>query len=224
MRLHLRGASTEGELWDRVLGPDDIVRVRLVRPGLDDVDGSRSVVVEQRDGSCLQIVALDGAGRLFEIANLAAGLIGRARLRSTEVAVEVPIRRGHRERVRELVRHGPPFDPVAVPELESHDVYVGRDHVIFIFRGENVADGVEKLLHRPRGVDGRGGLEAVHRRPAVGLEHGYAWRRPTNGAWVVIMADGSALARRIRSRPVEGRGRWWRCRRFGDDAGAACSG
>ena len=92
--LHLRGASTEGELWDGVLGPDDIVRVRLVRPGPDDVDGSRSVVVEQRDGSCLRIVALDGAGRLFEIANLAAELSGRARRLSAGVAVEVPIRRG----------------------------------------------------------------------------------------------------------------------------------
>jgi hypothetical protein len=179
--LHLRGASAEGELWDRVLGPDDIVRVRLVRPGLDDVDGTRSVVVEQRDGSCLSVVALDGAGRLLEIANLAAGLIGRARRRSTEVAVEVPIRHGHHDRVRELVRHGPPFDPVAVPELESHDVYVGRDHVIFIFRGENVADGVEKLLHRPAvwtaGADWR---RSIAGRPSV-LEHGYAWRRPANG-------------------------------------------
>ena len=177
--LHLRGASTEGELWDGVLGPDDIVRVRLVRPGPDDVDGSRSVVVEQRDGPCLRIVALDGAGRLFEIANLAAELSGRGRL-STGVAVEVPIRRGHRDRVRELVRHGPPFDPVAVSELESHDVYVGRDHVIFIFRGEDVADVVEKLLHTPSvwtaGADWR---RSIAGRPAV-LEHGYAWRRPTN--------------------------------------------
>src|SRR4249920_888787 len=143
--LHLRGASAEGELWDRVLGPDDIVRVRLVRPGRDDVAGSRSVVVEQRDGSGLRVVALDGAGRLFEIANLAAELSGRARRMSTGVAVEVPIRRGQRDRVRELVRHGPPFDPVAVSELESHDVYVGRDHVIFVFRGENVTDVVERL-------------------------------------------------------------------------------
>ena len=175
--LHLRGASTEGELWDRVLGPDDIVRVRLVRPGRDDVDGSRSVVVEQHDGSCLRIVALDGAGRLFEIANLAAELSGRARRLSTGVAVEVPIRRGHRDRVRELVRHGPPFDPVAVPELESHDVYVGRDHVIFVFRGENVTDAVEKLTHTPSvwtaGADWR---RSIAGRPYV-LEHGYAWRR-----------------------------------------------
>jgi hypothetical protein len=56
--LQLRGASAEGEFWDRFLGPDDIVRV------------------EQRDGSCLSVVALDGAGRLFEIANLVAELRG----------------------------------------------------------------------------------------------------------------------------------------------------
>jgi hypothetical protein len=176
--LHLRGASAEGELWDRVLGPDDIARVRLVRPERDDVDRSRSVVVEQRDGSCLSVVALDGAGRLFEIANLAAGLSSRARRGSTEVAVELPIRRGHEERVRELVRHGPPFDPVAVPELESHDVYVGRDHVIFIFRGENVTDAVDKLLRAPSvwtaGADWR---RSIAGRPHM-LEHGYAWRRP----------------------------------------------
>ena len=175
--LHLRGTSAEGELWDRVLGPDDIVRVRLVRPGRDDVDGSRSLVVEQRDGSCLSVVALDGAGRLFEIANLAAELSGRARRMSTGVAVEVPIRRGHRDRVRELVRHGPPFDPVAVSELESHDVYVGRDHVIFVFRGENVTDAVEKLMHTPSvwtaGADWR---RSIAGRPYM-LEHGYAWRR-----------------------------------------------
>ncbi len=41
------------------------------------------------------------------------------------LGVEVPIRRDHRGRVGELVRHGPPFAPV-VPALESYDVYVGR--------------------------------------------------------------------------------------------------
>lgn len=178
--LHLRGASAEGEFRDRVLGPNDIVRVRLVRPGRDDVDDSHSVVVEQHDGSWLSVVALDGAGRLFEIANLAAELSGRAPRMSTGVSVEVPIRRDHRARVRELVRHGPPFDPVAMSELESHDVYVGRDHVIFIFRGENVADAVEKLMHTPSvwtaGADWR---RSIAGRPYM-LEHGYAWRRPTN--------------------------------------------
>jgi hypothetical protein len=175
--LHLRGSSAEGELWDRILRPDDIVRVRLVRPGRDEVDGSRSVVVEQGDGSSLSVVAVDGAGVLFEIANLAAELSGRARQMSTGVAVEVPIRRGHRDRVRELVRHGPPFDPVAVPKLESHDVYVGRDHVIFIFRGEDVRDGVEKLMRTPSvwmaAADWR---QSIAGRPYM-LEHGYAWRR-----------------------------------------------
>jgi hypothetical protein len=175
--LHLRGATAEGELWDRVLRPDDIVRVRVVRPGRDEVEGSRSVVVEQRDGSCLSVVAVDGAGVLFEIAHLAAELSGRARRVSRGVAVEVPIRRGHRDRVRELVRAGPPFDPVAVPELESHDVYVARGHVIFIFRGENVRDAVEKLMHTPSvwlaAADWR---RSIAGRPYM-LEDGYAWRR-----------------------------------------------
>jgi hypothetical protein len=175
--LRLRGASAEGELWDRVLGPDDIVGVRLVRPGRDDVEGSRSVVVEQGDGSCLSVVAVDGAGVLFEIANLAAELSGRARRMSTGVAVEVPIRRGHRDRVRELVRHGPPFDPAAVPALESHDVYVGSDYVIFIFRGENVRDAVEKLMHtRSVWTAAAAWTQSIAGRPYI-LEHGYAWHR-----------------------------------------------
>lgn len=181
--LHLRGASTEGELWDRVFGPDDIVRVRLVRPGRDDVEDSRSVIVEQRDGSCLSLEAVDGPGVLFEIAHLAAELSGRARGMSAGVAVEVPIRRGHRDRVRELVRNGPPFDPVSVPGLESHDVYVGRDHVIFIFRGENVRDAVEKLMHTPSvwmaAADWR---RSIAGRPDM-LEHGYAWHRHGSQDW-----------------------------------------
>ncbi len=173
--LHLRGASAEGDLWDRVLAPDDIAGVRLVRPGRDDVEGSRSVVVKRGDGSCLSVVAVDGAGVLFEIASLAAELSGRARRVSSGVAVEVPIRRGHRDRILELVRHGPPFDPAAVPALESHDVYVGRDHVIFIFRGEDVRDAVEKLMHtRSVWTAAADWTRSIGGRPYV-LEHGYAW-------------------------------------------------
>jgi hypothetical protein len=95
-------------LADWILGPDDIVGVRVLRPGRDEADSSHSVVIEQRDGSVLSVVALNGAGRLFEIANLAVEMAGRAPQTSIRVAVEAPIRRGHRDRVRDLVRQGPP--------------------------------------------------------------------------------------------------------------------
>jgi hypothetical protein len=175
--LRLQGTSAEGELGSRILGPEDIVRVRLDRPAPDDADGSRRLVLEQPDGSTLTVVGLNGAGALFEIAQVAAEMAGSARSRSETVAVEVPIRRGHRDRIRELVRKGPPFDPSTVPELESHDVYVGPDHVVFVFRGGNVREALEKVMHNATvWMAASEWRRSVSGRPRV-LEDGYAWRR-----------------------------------------------
>jgi hypothetical protein len=175
--LHLRGTSTDGELADRILGPDDIVGVRVLRPGRDEADGSHSVVIRQRDGGLLSVVALNGAGRLFEIANLAAEMAGRAPRTSIRVAVEVPIRRGHRDRVCDLVRQGPPFDPATIAGLQSHDVYISGNSVIFIFEGANVRDIVEKLMHTTSvWMAATEWRQSITGRPRV-LEDGYAWRR-----------------------------------------------
>jgi hypothetical protein len=175
--LRLRGSARDGQRFDRTLSPTDVTSVRVVRPDPGDEDASRSVALEQSDGSILTLQAVDGVGALLELAGVAAELSGRVGKTSETVAVEIPTRRGQRTRVRELVQMGPPFDPAAVEGLRSHDVYLGRDRVIFIFRGVQVRNALDQVMHQPStwraAADWK---QVVAGRPHV-LEEGYSWRR-----------------------------------------------
>ena len=175
--LRLRGSAVDGRRFDRTLGPADITSVRVVRPLAGDLDGSRSVALEQRDGSILTLQAMDGVGALLELAGVAAELSGRVSTMFETVAVEVATRPGQRERVRELVQRGPPFDPAAVRGLRSHEVYLGCDHVVFIFRGVQVRDAISQVMHQASTwLAATDWTEIVAGRPHV-LEEGYSWRR-----------------------------------------------
>jgi hypothetical protein len=50
----------------------------------------------------------------------------------SRIAVVLPLRRGARARAEELLEEGPPADPEAAG-LESHEVLVTDDEVVFLF-------------------------------------------------------------------------------------------
>jgi hypothetical protein len=175
--MHLRGASAEGHLSRRSLAPHEIAHVRVQRPAGLRADASPSVILEQPDGAVLSLVAVNGAGVLFEIANLAATMVGRSSTTSTQIAMSVPIRPEQVDRVRELLRGGPPFDPEAIPELESHHVYLGRDQVIFTFEGRDVQHALDRLMHSTSvWIAAAAWRRCIAGQPAT-LETGYTWRR-----------------------------------------------
>lgn len=50
----------------------------------------------------------------------------------SRVVVVVPLQPGARERVRELLQRGPPFDPEAAG-LERHEVFLSDQEAVFLF-------------------------------------------------------------------------------------------
>lgn len=143
----------------------------------DRVDGLRAVVVDERGGRRLLIAPQAGEEHVREIAALlerASGLAGSA---LTRVAVRVPVDPSHAERVRALVRQGPPYDLSEVPGLERHQVYVTDHDVLFLFEGADPGLAVERVLRDARVWRA---LEAwddhVTGRPSV-VEPDYTWSR-----------------------------------------------
>jgi hypothetical protein len=144
----------------------------------DRVNGLRAVVVDERGGRRLLVAPQAGGEHLREIAALlqeAAGLAGSG---PTRVVVRVPIDPAHTERVRALVRRGPPYDLSEVPGLEHHDVYVTDHEAIFLFEGADPGFAVERVMRDARVWRA---LEAwddhVTGRPSV-VEPDYTWSRP----------------------------------------------
>ena len=59
------------------------------------------------------------------------------------LVVVLPLRPGARDRARDLLRHGPPFDPDEAG-LERHQAFVSEAEAIFLFEAE-ARESVERL-------------------------------------------------------------------------------
>lgn len=176
--LHLRG-SAAGELAHARVSSGDLARVQVVRVGGERINDLTTVVLSLRGGDAIRVAALDGAGALFEIADLAADLAVRRDVAASTVVVRVPIRGGRRERVCELVRDGPPFDPAAVAGLERHHVFVGDHDVVFIFEGRDVKRAIERLLGSPSvWMAAAAWKDCIAGRPTL-IDPHYSWERPS---------------------------------------------
>lgn len=86
--------------------------------------------------------------------------------------VIVPLARGAREAVREILREGPLFD-LEGTSLERHFVLLATDELVFFFEGEHADEEAERLLKDPRlriAAHLAGGPRAS--------EEVFAWERP----------------------------------------------
>ena len=65
----------------------------------------------------------------------------------SRVVVVVPLQPGARERVRELLERGPPFDPEAAG-LERHQVFLTDQEAVFLFeaRGQAALDRLARSI------------------------------------------------------------------------------
>jgi hypothetical protein len=175
--IRLAGQAQDGTGATCRIAAAELFHVSESGAATDRVNGLRSVVVDERGGRRIFIAPQAGGEHLSEIAVLlqdAAGLAGRALSR---VVVCVPVDPAHVERVRELVRRGPPYDLDQVPGLERHEVYItGRD-VLFVFEGSDPGFAVERVMRDARVWSA---LERwddhVTGRPSV-IDPDYTWSR-----------------------------------------------
>ncbi len=145
--LRFQGSSSGGALSRHSIRYGDVAGVRIARSS-DRLNGSPTVVLDRRAAASISIAAINGVGVIFELGDVLAELTAKEAAASSRVVVVVPIKRGARERARQLIAAGPPFDPESIP-LEHHRVFVTDREVIFLFEGEDVRRAVEQLVRRP---------------------------------------------------------------------------
>jgi hypothetical protein len=96
--------------------------------------------------------------------------------RLERLAVIAKLKEGAAEQAAILVRGGPPFDP-GDRGFERHAVYLGGDHVIFLFEGDAADRGVEEILANGTRSAALGAWEPLlDQVPQLAVE-GYYWKR-----------------------------------------------
>jgi hypothetical protein len=90
--------------------------------------------------------------------------------------VVLPLRPGARDRARDLLRHGPPFDP-GEAGLERHQVFISETEAIFLFEAE-ARESVELLADDSSLWQAAEGWAELVAGPPHLAEGAYAWTRP----------------------------------------------
>jgi hypothetical protein len=175
--IRLTGRAPDGTGTTSRIAAAEIVHVRRSGAAADRVAGLPAVVVDERGGRRFVIAPQAGGDHLSEIAGLlqdAAGLAGTA---LTRVVVRVPLDPEHIDRVRALVRRGPPYDLSVVPGLEHHEVYISGGDAIFLFEGADPGLAVERVMRDARVWRALESWDRYVTGPAAVVEPDYAWSR-----------------------------------------------
>ena len=179
--VHLSGTAG-GRPTSLVVTPASITVVDVQHPSAALLGDMRTVTIGRRHAEPITIGALNGIGVVFEIADVAAQLRDRRRPVGSGVAVRVPIRPERVEKVGDLLRQGPPFDPSMVRGLDRHLALIGEAEVVFIFEGIDIQAAVERLTRNPRlwlaATAWRGCLAG---RPTV-LDRSHGWPHQSRAA------------------------------------------
>ena len=136
--------AVEGEAVVRRIPIAELKSIRVGRGGEDRLSGRPSLVLEPVEGPVIRVASVEQPGIVAELAKLLDGLRAGAPRRALVV---VPLEPGMRDRARELVSSGPPFDLEDVG-LRRHSVHLIDDAVVFSFEA---ADGrsLDRLLEEP---------------------------------------------------------------------------
>ncbi|MEP7225654.1 MAG: hypothetical protein ABI783_11940 [Actinomycetota bacterium] len=131
----------------REIAYDYLSEIRIGRSPEERIDGRPSLMLEPRTGEVLAIASVAQSGVIAEIAErlaaLQLGAEGRRR-----IAVVLPLHEDAQDAVRELLAHGPPFEPEALG-LDSHQVFLTPTEAVFVFESELGAAALEPLLQEP---------------------------------------------------------------------------
>lgn len=171
--LRLEGRTKGGPVVDRQLAHDELHSVRVGSHGPDRLDGRPALIVERTNGRYLIASAGMAAGIVQELIDRLVELRVAAPRRATVI---VPLEPGAVDRVRELVAHGPPFDP-AETALMRHQLLLTAEEAIFVFEAAT-EEGLAALIGQ---VDLFAPAVAWHdlvAGPPRLAEVAYAWERP----------------------------------------------
>jgi hypothetical protein len=171
--LRLRGSGPRSSLARRDIAYADVAEVRIARTPTERLNGSPAVVLDRRAAAPIIVAALSGVGVVFEVADLVAGLTAEQRASVSRVAVAVPIKPERRERVRQLIEAGPPFDGDELG-LERHHVFVTEGEVIFVFEGQDVRNAVRQLARDARFWKAAAWRDCIAGRPRI-ADEAYSW-------------------------------------------------
>jgi hypothetical protein len=144
--LLLAGTDPEGHALRIPIAYVNLRGVRLGDLAGETIDGRRALVFDRVSGPPVLLSTVSSAGVLLEVADVLSRLVAHAMETASRVAVVVPLRRGARDRVRELVDRGPPFD---LALFDRHHVFVTDKEAVFFFEGENVRGAIEQVLSSP---------------------------------------------------------------------------
>jgi hypothetical protein len=171
--LGLEGRQPDGPAVNRQIGYEEILDLHIGNRGADRLDGQPALVVDRSDGRYLVTSAGMGAGIVQEVADRLADFRRPSLRRATVV---VPLQAGALAGVRELVAHGPPFDP-AKTAITQHQLLLTEQEAIFVFEAQT-EEGLAALLGQLdiwAAADAWRDLVAGPPRVAAVA---YAWERP----------------------------------------------
>jgi hypothetical protein len=153
----------------------DLRSVHIGRAAADRISGRPTLVLERRTGESIRIAGVGQAGIISELAEHLSSLIGEERVVSRAVVV-LPLREGSNERVAELLRAGPPFDPETVG-LERHHVFLTEKEAVFVFEADSLG-AVERLIAEGAFWSAAAAWEDLVAGPPRLAEDAYSWVRP----------------------------------------------
>lgn len=171
--LRLEGRGPDGPAVDRQIGYEEVQGLRLGSHGPDRLDGRPALVVDRADGPYLVTSAGMSAGIIQELVDRLAGLRLAAPQRATVV---LPLKEGAVDRVRELVAHGPPFDP-AETALTRHELLLTPQEAIFVFAADT-DEGLTALLSQLDVWAAAVAWRDLVAGPPRLADVAYAWERP----------------------------------------------
>ena len=93
------------------------------------------------------------------------------------VVVTVSLRRGSRERVRQILREGPPVD-LAELALDRHLIFHMKDELVFLFEGEHAEKTVRSMLADPRVFRQANRIGRYVKGPPRLPQEVFSWERP----------------------------------------------
>ena len=89
----------------------------------------------------------------------------------------MPLKEGARDRARELVDGGPPFDP-ELTGLARHHVFLLEHEALFLFETDAVTRSLEELLAEPGLWRAAGAWQELLAGPPQLAEDAFSWVRP----------------------------------------------
>lgn len=158
----------------REIAYEDVAEVRIGRVGADRIDGRPTLVVERRSAGPVRIASVAQTGIVSELAERLAALIlgGRGTKR---VVVVLPLKERARDRVRDQLEKGPPFDP-AEAGLDRHQVFLTDREAVFVFEAPD-SSVMERLVADPSLWAAAAAWHDLVAGPPRLAEDAYSWAR-----------------------------------------------